>query len=266
MQKPVVSDADACIIQISDCHLLATPGERLHGWDNWAALEAVVTDVRRVHPNPSAILLTGDLVHDESAAGYQHLQDLMLKFGVPVYAIPGNHDSPATMAEAMPGIQVGGTAQIGTWQILMLDSHVDGSDSGRVGEQQIEQLHASLSANPQPSLVAVHHPPASVGSKWIDALGMADGGQLLKMLAQHEHVKAVICGHVHQACEFSTKGVQILTTPATTRQFLPSSKSPAFDTQKAPGYRCLHLSISGVLASQVNRVPQARIAGIGSEH
>ncbi len=263
MQKCDVSNEDACIIQITDCHLLAQPGQRLRAWDNWAALREVLADVQRKHPAIDALLLTGDLVHDESPSGYQRLADLLQEFAVPIYAIPGNHDSPSVMAQAMQNVQVGGWARVRGWQIILLDSHIDSTDCGALGEQQLARLDSRLQAPSQSNtLLAVHHPPAVVGSPWIDALGLRDGAQLLRIAHQHAQVKAIICGHVHQACDMPLGSLRLLTTPAVTRQFLPGSQTPAEDRQRVPGYRCLHLSPDGLLRSVVHRVPAARQAGL----
>ena len=181
MQTCSVRNSDVCLIQITDCHLLADPDARLGGWNNWAALQAIFEDIRGAHPQPSGLLLTGDLAHDESPEAYQRLDALVMEWRVPVFALPGNHDDPEAMRLHMPKVQVTGSAQIGAWQLQLLDSHVDGQDSGQLGCNQLTHIEAELAQNQQPTLIAVHHPPAPVGSAWIDALGLHDGAELLSV-------------------------------------------------------------------------------------
>lgn len=260
---PNLDVSAACVIQITDCHLLAEQGQRLGDWDNWAALEAILEAIRHDQPTPAALLLTGDLVHDESVRGYQRLAQRLHVLDIPIYAVAGNHDDPSLMTLHMPCIQVGGMAQVGAWQIALLNSHTGTSDSGVVGQAQLQDLQSRLHATPDtPTLVAVHHPPTTVGSPWIDALGLQDSDELLESLNCHAHVKAVVSGHVHQEYETLVNGLTVLTTPAVTRQFMPASVDYAEDTQHVPGYRCLYLSETGALRSEVHRVAQARVAGL----
>lgn len=252
----------ACLIQITDCHLPANPGIRLSGWDNWASLQAVLEDVRQNHPGLGGILLTGDLVHDESEAGYVRLAGLMQTFDVPVFAIPGNHDNPERLRSAFQALQPNPeSGKIGGWRLLLLNSHMEGSDCGALGQAQIDRLSDTLAQTPDtPTLVALHHPPTPVGSAWIDALGLLDAAHLLRATSQHPQIKAVLCGHVHQASETNVDSQRILTTPATTRQFLPKCRSFAVDNTRAPGYRCLYLYPDGRFDTYVHRVPGARAA------
>ena len=257
-----VNQHDHCVVQISDCHLLANEGERLGDWDNWAAFAQILEHVRATHPRLDALLLTGDLVHDESRAGYARLAAWVNTLATPVYACAGNHDDPMCMAQAMPKVQVGGQARIGGWQLQLLNSRVPGHDHGELGATQLQGLAAHLNSERQrPTLLAVHHPAVCFGSAWLDKIAMRDGDALLRTLKHAPQVKAIVCGHVHQAREISLDSAKLLSCPAVTRQFLPYSQHFAEDNQHTPGYRCLHLAPDGSLRSHVHRVPKARQAG-----
>lgn len=246
------------LVQITDTHLLADPRRRLNGWRVAAAFDAVLAAARRRFPHPDAVLLTGDLVHDESAAGYRWLAR-RLRGWAPVYAIPGNHDDPAVMARGLRPARVGGVAALGRWRLHLLDSHVPGRDGGRLGHDQIEHLAEALTDHP--TLIVVHHPPVAIGTPWIDDLGLDDGDQLRALLRKHPAVRGVISGHVHQTVDRRVDGWRLLTAPATCRQFLPGSVESAEDPRRAPGYRILRLHPDGRLTSRVLRVPAARSAG-----
>lgn len=247
------------VVQITDCHLLADTDAALHGWRNWDALNAVLAHIRTAYPRIDAVVLTGDLVHDETDAGYRRLTERIRSLGAPlVCALPGNHDDPDRIAAAMPGVTTTGPVALGAWRIHLLNSHIHGSDSGRLGARALARLADDLAAHPdQPALVAVHHPPVSVGAAWLDAMRLADGDRLLELLAHHQPGHVIACGHVHQRFEKTQADTRILCTPAVTRQFLPGSASFAEDRARPPGYRVLRLRADGSFTTRVRRVPTA---------
>lgn len=253
------------VVQITDCHLLADPATPLHGWYNWQALNAVLQHARATCPRIDVLLLTGDLMHDQSAVGYRRLAAAVQCVGATtVCALPGNHDDPQVMREHMPGAITTGRLALGKWQLHLLDSHVKGSDGGRLGAQALAKLDQQLSDHPHsPTLIAVHHPVLPVGAAWLDAMRLHDGDALLRRLQQHPAPSAVACGHVHQADDQSHAGIRLLCSPAVTRQFRPASQVFAQDPRRFPGYRWLCLHPDGRLVSRVQRVPAAARANCG---
>ncbi|MEQ8799642.1 MAG: metallophosphoesterase [Salinisphaeraceae bacterium] len=251
----------ALLIQLTDLHLLADPAEALGGCHNQAALDAVLMDVRQRYPAPDGMILTGDLVHDETPAGYQRLARQFAGLPCPVWAIPGNHDDPAAMKRHLTGIGLRGPASIGAWQLHLLDSRIAGSPAGRLGQPRMAALLDALDRSPDtPALVACHHPAGPVGAEWLDAMRLADGDALLSALAARPQVRALIGGHVHHSSHRCVLGCRQITTPAVTRQFRPRSKRPVMDHASAPGYRVFRLSGNGSLTTRVHRVPPAHAA------
>ncbi len=242
------------LIQITDLHLCAAADATLHGWPVDAAWRRVLAAALERYPDADALALTGDLVDDESAAGYQRLNAQLESLGRPVIAIAGNHDDPAAMRRHLTCADVHGISRLGGWQLHGLGSHVRGSDAARLGADQIARLEARLSADPAPALVFVHHPPVAIGAAWIDDIGLADGGALCAMLRRFDHVQAVVCGHAHQAVETRIGSIPCWVTPATMRQFLPGSDTFALDRERFPGYRLIELDPRGHAVSRVHRV------------
>src|SRR5580700_794316 len=80
--------AQATLVQLSDLHLRA--GEA--GQGPAARLRLVVQRVATLQPPPVAVLLSGDLADEPSDVAYEQVSELLAPLGVPVHAIPGNHD------------------------------------------------------------------------------------------------------------------------------------------------------------------------------
>jgi Icc protein len=261
-QKTSARPKPFTLVQLSDTHLFAEPDAVQHGWRTQASFMAVLDEIRA--QNPDALLASGDLVHDESEIGYSRLAAALHKLRVPVCYLPGNHDDPQRMQTAFAPLGESAPTRVvlGGWQILLLDDHQPGSDAGWIPQDQFDQLAYWLVRHREPALIAVHHPPVSVGSRWLDAIGLRNGLMLIKLTALHPQVRAIICGHIHQELDMTVNGIRVLAAPSTCRQFLPKSDSPAEDQAALPGYRCLWLYPTGRLRTQVFRVAAARQAGI----
>ncbi len=242
------------LVQLTDCHLLADPAREYHGWNTDQALQAVLAALGADGEPVDALLLTGDLVQDESPAGYARLREYVAGFGTPVWTLPGNHDSPAALSKAF-GHAWPDRVTFGGWQLLLLNTHIPGRDQGTLGSVQLEWLEQALSAHREPALVCLHHPPLSMHSRWLDALGLDDGAPLLEQLARHVQVRAVVVGHVHQELDVQHARLRVLTTPATCRQFLPRTDRFAEDATRTPGYRRFYLRADGSWDTHVRRLP-----------
>ena len=248
---------DITLLHLTDPHLLAEPGARLHGWDVAAAFQRVLDEALAAHPDADAIVLGGDLVDDESEAGYRWLNARLHALARPVLAIAGNHDDPSVMAAHLTAAVVHDTLEIGDWRLVGVSTHCSGHESGRIGKAGLARLDAGLDDRRTPTLVCLHHPPLEVGSAWIDAIGLTDRDAFAAILARHAHVRGLLCGHVHQAGEYRLDHRAVWTTPSTMRQFRPGSPMFAEDTDRAPGYRCLRLGAAGEITTRVHRLSTA---------
>lgn len=248
------------LLHITDPHLCAAADARLHGWHVMDAFEAVLAQALARHPRFDALVLGGDLVDDESRAGYARLDRRLAALKRPVLAMAGNHDDPALMAATLDHASVHGCLELGDWRLYALDSHVEGRESGCVGAEQRARLDQQLRADPRPSVVFVHHPPCPLDSAWIDAIGLLDAQALRQLLACHSQVRAVVCGHAHQSAHRALGAIDCWITPATMRQFRPGSPDFAEDREQAPGYRLLELQPGGRVDTRTVRVEEARAA------
>ncbi len=245
------------VAQISDAHLYADRGAGLYGLNSYRAFAEVVALAARRHPE--LLLLTGDLVHDETAEGYRHLRDTLARLNAPGLCIPGNHDDLALMRQVLQkggGISCTRSTRRGNWQIILLNTQVVGKVGGYLAQDELDFLHRSLARYPDHhALICMHHQPVAVGSRWLDQIGLENADQLFSVIDAHPQVKALVWGHVHQAFDERRNGVRLLATPATCIQFKPKSDDFALDPV-TPGYRWFRLYEDGRLDTAVERLAQ----------
>jgi len=248
------------IIQLTDLHLYADAQGRLLGQNTRLTFESVLAVAQRGDWPPDALVLTGDLIHDESTEGYRFLRQRIEQLGVPFFAIPGNHDRIDLMAGhfdagATSGFRV---ESLGRWDLLLLDSTIPLEAGGHLKPIVLAELDRYASANPRRHLlIFLHHHPEPVGSAWIDTMLVDNGSELLASAAAHPNIRGIACGHVHQAREASPSRIEAnaidwMSTPSTCVQFLPHSKAFALDKLK-PGYRRLDLYPDGRIETRVVR-------------
>lgn len=241
------------LLQLTDLHLFARPRGRLRGVATRDSLAAVLARARRYAWPPDAILLTGDLIHDGSAAGYAYLRAVFADLGVPVLCLAGNHDDPQLMRSTLcaPPFQCGGMATFGNWRVLLLETHLPGQDGGALSDASLELLQSCLRAESRLHLlVGLHHHPVAVGSAWLDEIGVANREALFAAIAGHDHVRALLWGHVHQTYDEQIGGLRLLATPSTCVQFKPRSRRFRYDT-RPPACRWLTLHDDGRIATEI---------------
>lgn len=247
----------ARLVQITDSHLFADPDGKLLGLVTRSSFEAVLTlALGDSAPAPAdALVMTGDLVHDETLEGYGYLRDVLESTGLPVYCIPGNHDQPDLLARCLGAAAMGRVASrgLGPWNLIFLDSTRPAMEGGLLGPDQLDQVDSLLAGNPAPSVVFLHQHPIAVGSAWMDTMDVENGLELVAICDRHPNVRALVFGHIHQEFAAERGGYRILGTPSTCVQFLPGSKDFAIDT-RTPGYRELLLYPDGRLETSVRRL------------
>ena len=250
-------DVSLKLLQISDTHLHAAADSRMRGVTTYATLLAVLEQAKRDPRWPvDAIIATGDIVQDESRAGYERFRAALAPLGVPVYCIPGNHDDPVLMGEILMSgsFQLGGELRQGTWSVVLLSTFLAGEDAGGLGPARLSGLKQALHAHTgQHILVAMHHHPLPMGSTWLDGVALRDAQAFWKVIDAHSDVRVVVCGHVHQASDRTRNRVRFLSTPSTCAQFLPSSEFFALD-DRPPGMRWIDLYDDGSIETEVSWV------------
>ena len=244
---------DWTIIQISDTHLMDQEDLEFAGMNPEQSFRDVMAHITQRFSSIHALVHTGDLAQVPVPATYARYLQHMQQQGFPHFQVPGNHDDTALFPFHQQRDQAH-VLSFGAWRIVLLNSAVAGQVDGWVAQQQLQQLDQILAEQAeQHVIIACHHHPFAMQSRWIDQHKLKNAEHLMNVIAKHRNVKAVLCGHVHQDSCNEWRGVQFLSTPSTSVQYKPRSDSFALD-RSAPGYRVLHLKENGEFSTEVVRV------------
>lgn len=240
------------ILQITDPHLYGSATGRLRGVETDSSLSAVLDDAFARMPDYAAVLVTGDLVQDDSS-GYLRFRSFFGNLQKPVLCIPGNHDEPDAMRRELQGapFQICGTHETQDWQFVMLDSYDPGHVGGRLRPAELARLDDALGNSPKHAMVCLHHHPIVMGSRWLDTVGLAEPEAFWRVIDSHSNVRAVVWGHVHQVYDGRRGDVRLFATPSTGAQFLPKSDRYAVDS-RPPAYRTFDLQADGRIDTAVH--------------
>ena len=240
------------ILQITDPHLHGRADGKLRGVETDASLRGVLDAALAKFSDYAALLVTGDIVQ-EDPGGYLRFRSICQNLPKPVLCIPGNHDQPAAMMRELFGspFQYCGGRTIGAWRIVMLNSYDPGQVGGRLSGAELARLDEELSRPQANALVCLHHHPIDLGSRWLDAVGLANAADFWRVIDAHPKVRGVAWGHVHQAFDGRRGAVRLYATPSTGAHFLPRSDAFTLD-RRPPAYRHFNLHADGRLESKVH--------------
>ncbi|WP_109859145.1 3',5'-cyclic-AMP phosphodiesterase [Aggregatibacter segnis] len=249
------------IVQITDPHLFQDTNGELLGINTQASFSQVLSEIQQQQYDYDLVLATGDLVQDNSDEGYLRFrQEVKALNNKMVFWIPGNHDFQPKMFEILKEDSVSAKKHIllgDKWQILLLDSQVQGVPHGQLEAEELDWLKLKLQEYPERySLVVLHHHLLSTGSAWLDQHNLRNANELAEVLAPFKNVKALLYGHIHQQVDSEWLGYQVMATPSTCIQFKADSNTFALDVAQ-PGWREIDLHADGHIETRVKRIQQA---------
>jgi len=198
----------ARFLHLTDLHVVA-PGTRCSGvLDTGAILRAgvdhILAQMSAIGPL-DGVLVTGDISEDGSAASYELARRELARFGLPVYAVPGNHDSRAAFRAVFGGAAWMPAAGAIDWvvdlpdtRLIGLDTLVEGQGAGRLQPDSLEFLtHALNGAGARAVVVALHHPPLRTGIRFMDNIGLENTHDLAAAMPANCAPVIFVAGHVH---------------------------------------------------------------------
>ncbi len=189
--------------QITDLHIGFEPHNPMEA--NQRRLDDVLAMLVAMEPRPAFLLATGDLVEGGSVEDYQRLRRSFDPLPFPVYCCLGNHDKRGPFAEVFPETpSFEGATQYAVerpeLRILLLDTMSEQRHGGDFDATLADWLDAELTADPRPTLLAMHHPPTPSGIDWLTA--DSDEPWLVRLrdvVIKHAHtVVGLIAGHYHR--------------------------------------------------------------------
>ncbi len=253
-----MTDNPLRLLQITDPHLFADENGSLLGVNTLRSFTEVMQLAKQdiLNTPPHLIMLTGDFSQDNSAKSYQRLVDAVAGLTVPITWIPGNHDDLPTLQQTFKqtNISMEKSFNFAAWHIILLNTHWPGNVAGHLKTTELNRLEKLLQTQPDKhTMIVLHHHAIPVGSHWIDELGVKNADDLLAIIKKHSQIRAVVCGHVHQASDTVKDGIRFISTPSTCVQFKSHSDGFAVD-DLAPGYRWFNLHADGTIETDIVRL------------
>ncbi|GGB44488.1 3',5'-cyclic adenosine monophosphate phosphodiesterase CpdA [Roseibium aquae] len=252
------------LAQITDLHLRPRGLACYRVSDTNMFAERAVHALLALPQRPDAVIVTGDLTDRDDPREYALARTLLGRLPMPVYVLPGNHDSSAGMRQSLhdfPGIvdlepdqgKIHYTVDAGDLRIVGLDTHVPGQPYGELGSAQISWLDRVLGETERPTVIALHHPPAATGITHMDDIGLRDTEAFAAAVSRHAHVQRILCGHVHRPIVTSFAGTIMTLAPSTAHQIALdfSPTAPAMFNFEPPAYFLHQLGEGGTLTTHL---------------
>lgn len=254
------------LLQITDTHCYANDDSKLA----WSELEVypnqsllrLLTHFKAQAQDYDGLVISGDLAEENILETYQRLRKMLQDFPLPVYILPGNHDTPELMYSelAAPAEQIHYIPGevFANWHVLFLDTHHTGHPEGHLSDEQFTALKIQLDniATQEHAVLFMHHHPVAIGSSFMDTIGLQQTDAFWSLLADYPQVKTVVFGHIHS--EFSTaypvtpqRNIQVFGTPATCVQVKHIDENLNLDHTR-PAWRELVLHADGQLDTTVH--------------
>ncbi|MDH3779000.1 MAG: metallophosphoesterase, partial [Gammaproteobacteria bacterium] len=80
------------MLHLTDPHLFAGADGELRGTVTAATLQRVLDHYTAGDWHAKRVLVTGDLIQDDSPEAYERFRELMLPLNLRIHCVPGNHD------------------------------------------------------------------------------------------------------------------------------------------------------------------------------
>ncbi len=217
------------LCQISDPHVVAEGTLAYGRVDTPRLLERCVRKILALPRRPDAVVATGDLTDNGTAAEYGLLAELLAPLRrMPLFLVAGNHDERGALRAAFPRHEhlngedgfIQYVVDDFDLRLVVLDTVMPGAPGGVLCERRLGWLDRTLRASERPTVVAQHHPPFPTGLTFMDRMSLANPAQEAAVIAQHAHVERIISGHHHRVAQARFAGTIASICPSTAHQLL----------------------------------------------
>lgn len=257
------------LIQISDLHCYADDDAKLE-WSDIPlypnrSLIRVIDHLQKIAQSFDVLVISGDLVQEETAQSYQRIAQILQGFPRPIYIFPGNHDIPALMqvhlVDVDKNIHFCLSETFANWHCLFLDTNAPQCPDGHISAEEfaaIEKALGQMTTN-EYALILMHHHPLPIGSPWMDTMGLQQTEQFWDLIKKYPQVASIVFGHIHS--EFAVqyplgedRTVEVLGTPATCVQVKHIDENLHLDHAR-PAWREVSLLADGGVETAVHYLP-----------
>jgi 3',5'-cyclic AMP phosphodiesterase CpdA len=196
-------------------------------------LVAQINGIREQIGKIDALLVTGDLSDDGTAASYDRFKLLIAPLGLPTFVIAGNHDARepmrAAFAEDLPASgHLDWNHRVADIHLIGLDTLVEGQGAGALSSDSLSFLQSALShAGGAPVLLALHHPPFASGIRFMDEIGLTNRHALRDIIADYKGSLRMVCGHIHNMMVTDVAGHIALSAPSPCSTFAYDRRTDA---------------------------------------
>lgn len=241
-------------IHISDSHILNNPLAMLNGVETYFSLEQTIKDCLKKFPEVDFIICTGDISQTGERKSYEIFHSIIKKYNIPFYSVPGNHDSPQELRNIISTSPVENISKIefDKFNLILISSVVKGENYGFITKKCLHQLKEILDEKKLP-IIALHHPPLNVNSKWLDNLGLRNKDNFLEIINDAKKRVLILSGHIHQEADVALGKISIIATPSTCYQFQSKIDHPEI-TRLNPKYRHVQIDNYGNIETKVMSV------------
>ncbi len=216
--------ASHTLVHLSDPHFLAGGARHPGGADTESNFQRTLEAVRRVHPQPAAIVLTGDLTDLGEPDAYARLrravEPVADQLGCPVVWVAGNHDERPALRAGLLDAAATEQPVTGVWdldglRLVAVDTSVPGWHHGDLDAAQLEWLGGVLSEPaPHGTLLAMHHPPLPAHVPLFDILELRHQDELAAVLRGTD-VRGILAGHLHYSSAGTFAGIPVSVASST---------------------------------------------------
>ena len=185
-------------VHITDTHLLDNAEENFHSLNTKESLEAVLSHIETSYPDIDFLLFTGDISQTGSEESYALFKSVIQRYELPVFCVPGNHDTPSLLQQTVPNCpdESINITQLGQFSLALLNSCVRGEHHGMLSQRCLQQLYEHLHhSESQFNIIAIHHPPVPVNSSWLDEIALQNQTELLQVVKKHSDNTLLLFGN-----------------------------------------------------------------------